>query len=226
MGVNGAFVLLLLSSHGAMPVVQQAITAMIWISPPESPPFRLPQTTRNMARSRAPVVDPVQPAVPPLVVAIEPEQQSTQSTAIDLPQTDWYEAATKIAQERARRDAELAERGNPLKSDPQVLVLPKQRGDVESRVEHLEGGGVMHFDGDCAITTDPQAPQPWVLDRVARSLGSSASSRWFAKSGGCRADQTSRKRAEALEQAVKPRYLGGTRPLPEDDQSTSAIKIP
>jgi hypothetical protein len=225
-GVNGAFVVLLLASHGAAPAAQQAITAMIWIGPPEPSPVRLPPTRRNVSRSRAPAVDLVRPAAPPPVVAVVPAPPSPQSTAIDLPQLDWHEAASKIAQQHARRDAELAERGNPLKSEPRVLVLPKDRGYEEGHVVRSEDGVLMHYDGDCVTTNNPQAMQPWALDRVEKFFGGSASARAFAKSGGCRADQTSRNRAKALEDAVKPRYLGGKRPLPEDDQSTSAIKIP
>jgi hypothetical protein len=229
LGVNALFLLLLLSSHGAPPALRQGIRAMIWIAPAEAPPPRPPPrqlpAARVPARIEAPAANPVQ-IPPPLAVVAPPARQSPQDTAIDLPQVDWHEAASKAVQEQLRKQEELARRNRLLKSDPEVLDLPKDRGVENGRVEHFEGGVRMHIDGDCVTTTNPQAMQPWALDRVERFFGGSASAKWSSKSGGCRADQTSSKRAEALEKAVKPRYLGGTRPLPEEDESSSAIKIP
>jgi hypothetical protein len=129
-------------------------------------------------------------------------------------------------QRRMREQEELATHSHSLKSDPKVLQLPKDRGAAQGRVESFEGGVRMHVDGDCVTTTNPQAMQPWALDRVEKFFGGSASARAAAKSGGCRADQTSSKRAEALEKAVKPRYLGGKRPLPEEEETSSGIRIP
>lgn len=223
LGVNGLFLLLLLSSHRAAPALQPVIAAMIWIDPLEPPPpRRQPPTARAVARSEAP--DTTEFLPPP--VAVQPVGQFPQDTSIDVPQVDWHDAASKAVKEQIRREEELAMRSRPLKSAPEVLVLPRDRGYGKGHVEHLEGGVTMTFDGDCVTTNDPQQMQPWALDRVGKFFGQSASQRGFSASGGCRADQTSRKRAQALEKAVKPRYLGGTRPLPEEDESTSGIKIP
>jgi len=226
LGVNGLLLALLLSSHDAPPPVQKnAATAMLWFAlpPPPSPPPRSlprnPPATRNDVRSDVAVQDPSPLAPPPAVV-----QQSAPGTSIDISQIDWTAAAAKATQDMLRRQEQAAK--NPLKSDPEVMVMPKNRGDADARVERFEGGVAMHVDGDCVITTNPQAMQAWSLDPVEKAMGGPASARWSAKSGGCRADQTSRHRAEALEKAVKPRYLGGQRPPPEEGDSTSAIKIP
>ena len=223
LGVNGLLLALLLSSRDGTPPVQAAITAMIRFDPP--PP--LPPSARQLpskpggarGASKAAESSLPPPPIPPQAVA-----ESPRGTSIDMPQIDWHAAALNAAQQMARKQ-ELA-RANPLKSDPEVMVLPKNGGHEKGHVEHLEGGVTMTFDGDCIKTHDPQAKQPWALDRVEKFFGGSASARWSASSGGCRADQTSRHRAEALERAVKPRYLGGERPLPGEEESAAAIKIP
>jgi hypothetical protein len=222
-GVNGALLLLLLLSHGAVPAPRPAIATMIWIDPLEPPP-RPPRPPEMPPRPRAQVPAAIPVPVPPSdPVQPQPAAQSPSSTAITVPSIDWGEQATRIAQEMAQRGEQTAR--NPLNSMPEVMVLPKARGYPEGHVEHFEGGVTMSFDGNCATTSNPQQMQPWALDPVGKFFGQSASARWFSKGGGCRADSSS-KRAAAMEKHVKPRHLGGTGPPPEEDQSPFAIKIP
>lgn len=221
-GVNGAFLLLLQLSHEQSPAQAKAIVAMIWIDPVLPPPPPSPGRPAKPPVQRRDAPEPAPAEVPPVVVPPAPGLPSPPGAAIDLPWIDWSEQASRVARDAARNAGEKA--GNPLDSEPEVMVLPRERGHPKGHVEHLEGGATMTFDGDCVINHNPQAMQPWALDPVEKFFGQSASARWSSKSGGCRADQTSRKRATALEKAVKPRHLGGKRPLPEEDGSS--IKIP
>lgn len=223
-GANGLVLALLLTSHDRATPQRQDITAMIWIDPVAvQPPPSPPPVARLPERRRSPAGPTSMPPAAPLAVV---PSQLPQDTSIDVPRIDWHDGSATVVQEYLRREQEQAARKRLLDSGPEVLVLPRDRGPEKGHVEHFEGGVTMHFDGDCVVTTDPLAMQPWALDPVGRFFGGSASARAFSKGGGCRADQDSRKRAAALEKAVKPRYLGGTRPLPEEDQSPSAIKIP
>jgi hypothetical protein len=216
LGVNGLLLLLLLSSHGAAPPLQQAVTAMLWIDPMEPPDRPPPKPPVDPPRPRTPAPVP-NPAVvpPPDPVQAVPAGESP-GTAIDVPRIDWHALAAKTAEDLVRNE-ELKKQGHSLNAQPRVMDLP-DRAMEKGHVEHFEGGVTLTFDKDCVVTRNPQAMQPWALDRVGRFFGVRPTA-----GGGCRPNP-SRKRAEALEKATKPAYLGGTRPLPEEDGSS--IKIP
>jgi hypothetical protein len=90
-----------------------------------------------------------------------------------------------------------------LDSKPQVLVIPRKKHKVGDREDLGDGVVVEWIDERCLYMHEPG----------------------FALLKSCASPRNlSAERAAALEQAVKPKYLGGTRPLA--DEPVTTIKIP
>ena len=190
--VNALYVLVLFS-HRTTRAPLPPINAMIWIDPLEPPP----QPPRAEAAARPHQQRPANAApLPTVLIPQSPAAVTELDAAIEVPPVDWHAEAERAAERFARNDGE---RGKvSLDSQPKVLALPDKSNSGQARVEHFEGGVEMVIKGDCVQTRNPQAMQPWALDRVATFFGNRATA-----GGGCQPNP-SRDRAEALEKAVKP----------------------
>jgi hypothetical protein len=212
-GVNVLF-LLLLASHRPGPGRDPIAPAMIWIAALEpvraSPRRSSPRRAANDAVPSAAAGS--EPALVGATAALVPRPESAQDTAIPAPAIDWDAAAAR-AVEKTRRDAELQAARPSLDSQPQVLMLPENSKRLTGRIEHMEGGVIVTWlNEDCSVKVDPQAPPSWSLDPVGKFFGNHPP-RCLVRSA---AERRSEELADALEAGVKPRHLGGKRPLPPE----------
>ncbi len=196
-GVNLLFVLLLLFSR-ARTAPEPVAAAMIWMAVEESRVVSR-QTLRPAVKRQSLVGVPEMPQVT-MPLRPEPSPVVEEPTPIAAPTIDWNTAAAKASRDFVGQQ-ELESRGSVLDSKPGVLVLPPtakkhKAGDTE----HYEGGEVITWINDsCYVKLDPERTGP-DFRRICKT--------------GSQYERNSEARAEALEKAVKPRYLGGKREIP------------
>jgi hypothetical protein len=202
-GVNLLFVLLLLFSR-TRTASEPVAAAMIWMAMEESRVVSR-QASRPLAKKEPvasvaetpPTTRPLQPG--PAPVAEEPTQGAA-------PSIDWNAAAAKASRDFVGQQ-ELESRGSPLNSKPAVLAMPSAKKHKAGDTEHFDGGEVITWEND--LCYDKLDPMRTSIDfrRICKTRTKS--------------ERNSDERAEALEKAVKPRYLGGQR-LPRETTDAAA----
>jgi hypothetical protein len=213
-GVNGLYLLLWFSDRSQAPP-EPVTPAMLWIlaTLEPRPPERKPAPPRTPRRA-AIVVTPEQSSPPasvspPPEVTLVPEAQAQQDTEA-LAWIDWSAesliAATSFLrmEELDERKLESAERETAVRQSFRAGV-PRKKGQYE-RLQN--GVDILWYTDLCYYEFDPAQGRNFRTVCKARTA----------------AERLSSHLAEELGKAVKPRYLGGKRELP--DPPDSHLQIP
>ncbi|MEJ0100420.1 MAG: hypothetical protein WDO12_12075 [Pseudomonadota bacterium] len=205
-GVNLLFVLLLLFSR-ARTASEPVAAAMIWMAVEESRVVSR-QASRPSAK-KEPLASA--PEIPQITMPLQPEpspvaEEPTQGAA---PSIDWNAAAAKASRDFVGQQ-ETQSRGSVLESKPSVLAMPSAKKHKAGDSEHFEGGEVITWANDLCYDK---------LDAMRTSIDFRRICKTRSKS-----ERNSDQRAEALEKAVKPRYLGGKRLPPETIDAAAEVQ--